>query len=123
MGREQAQVTVAIEPWSVWWVDFEPVLGREQGGRRPAVVVSSAFHLRLTGATILNVLPVTTRFRPGWEHHVPLDMPGKPPSFVLTEQLRTVSRNRIGGHRPICAQLAASEIAQIRTVLHQMIAF
>jgi len=29
----------------VWFVDFDPVRGREQGKDRPALVVSSHFHL------------------------------------------------------------------------------
>ncbi len=36
-----------IEPGHVWFVDFDPVRGREQGEDRPALVVSSRFHLDL----------------------------------------------------------------------------
>ena len=44
------------------WTDFDPRTGREQGGRRPALVVSSAGFTQLTGFVI--VCPITTRIRP-----------------------------------------------------------
>ena len=44
------------------WTDFDPTLGREQGGRRPALVISSAEFTRNTGLTI--VCPITSRIRP-----------------------------------------------------------
>ncbi|MGH7745148.1 MAG: type II toxin-antitoxin system PemK/MazF family toxin [Candidatus Dormibacteria bacterium] len=34
-----------VEPGQVWFVDFEPIRGRGQGKDRPALVVSSPFHL------------------------------------------------------------------------------
>jgi mRNA interferase MazF len=44
------------------WTDFDPAVGREQAGRRPALVVSpSAFALN-TGFIV--VCPITTRIRP-----------------------------------------------------------
>jgi mRNA interferase MazF len=44
------------------WIDFDPTRGREQGGRRPALVVSSARFTELTGFAV--VCPITTRVRP-----------------------------------------------------------
>jgi mRNA interferase MazF len=51
-----------LEAGELIWTDFDPRTGREQGGRRPAVVVSdSAFHAA-TGMAI--VCPVTSKVRP-----------------------------------------------------------
>jgi mRNA interferase MazF len=44
------------------WTDFDPTLGREQAGRRPAVVLSSATLFANTGFVI--VCPITSRVRP-----------------------------------------------------------
>lgn len=44
------------------WTDFDPTKGREQAGRRPAVVVSSREFSALTGFAV--VCPVTSRIRP-----------------------------------------------------------
>jgi mRNA interferase MazF len=44
------------------WTDFDPTLGREQAGRRPALVVSSAVFTENTGLAI--VCPITSHVRP-----------------------------------------------------------
>ena len=44
------------------WTDFDPTLGREQAGRRPAVVLSPAQFFENTGFVI--VCPITSPLRP-----------------------------------------------------------
>src|SRR6266446_9306849 len=44
------------------WTDFDPTKGREQSGRRPALVVSPASFAENTGLVI--VCPITSRVRP-----------------------------------------------------------
>lgn len=44
------------------WTDFNPTLGREQAGRRPALVVSSRVFTTHTGLAV--VCPITSRIRP-----------------------------------------------------------
>ena len=44
------------------WTDFEPRIGREQGGRRPALVVSPRAFWEASGFAI--VCPITSRVRP-----------------------------------------------------------
>lgn len=48
-----------VDPGQVWFVDFR-VRGREQGKDRPALVVSSRFHLDLTMGQLICVLPLTS---------------------------------------------------------------
>ena len=43
------------------WTDFDPTRGREQAGRRPALVVSPAIFSRNTGLVI--VCPITSHVR------------------------------------------------------------
>ena len=54
-------------PGDVLWVDFGHTVGAEQRGRRPAVVVGSASHVR-NARDLLIVVPCTSRFR-GWRSH------------------------------------------------------
>lgn len=110
----------AVQPWQVWWADLDPTEGREQAGRRPVLVVSSVFHLRLTGEALVTVLPVATRERSGWLHRVAVHPAGRPVGFVITEQVRTVARSRLQGQRPAWV-LADDEISAVKTVLRQMI--
>lgn len=44
------------------WTDFDPTRGREQAGRRPALVVSAKAFTQLTGLAV--VCPITSRVRP-----------------------------------------------------------
>jgi mRNA interferase MazF len=107
-----------LAPWQIWYADRNPTEGREQSGQRPVLVVSSTFHLRLTGSALVTVLPLTTVERPGWLHRIPLSM-RRSTTFVITEQLRTISRDRLSGE-PV-GRLTTEEIAEVRDVLGQMI--
>lgn len=44
------------------WTDFDPAVGREQAGRRPALVVSATAFNEATGLAV--VCPITSRVRP-----------------------------------------------------------
>ena len=44
------------------WTDFDPTVGREQAGRRPALVISAALFNANTGMAV--VCPITSRVRP-----------------------------------------------------------
>jgi len=55
-------VPYAPEAGDLVWTDFDPRVGREQSGRRPALVVSPVEFARATEFAI--VCPITTRVRP-----------------------------------------------------------
>ena len=80
---------------SVAWADLSPTRGREQGGERPVLGVASRGYLA-TVTTLVIVLPVTTEDR-GWPNQVPLRGAHglDRASWAMTEQLRTVARDRI----------------------------
>ncbi|OBY32187.1 type II toxin-antitoxin system PemK/MazF family toxin [Mycolicibacter kumamotonensis] len=80
----------------VVWTELDPVRGREQAGRRPALVVASDLYLEQAD-TLAIIVPATTKGR-GWPNHVLLQGPGLTfggPTFAMTEQPRTVTRERI----------------------------
>ena len=106
-----------IEPGHVWFVDFDPVRGREQGKDRPALVVSSRFHLDLTMGHLVSVLPLTTIERPGWIHRVHVATGG---GWVITEQIRTVSADRFRRYAPEMT-LSSDELNEVRRVLGEML--
>ena len=87
------ELAVPVEPGEVWWALPDPVVGREQSGRRPVLIVSNErFHTAVT--TLL--VPVTTKDR-GWPNHVELNAGAgvEQRSFAMTEQVRTISRQRL----------------------------
>lgn len=75
-----------------------PTRGREQSGRRPVLVVSSAMYLRAVTELVLTV-PVTTVDR-GWPNHIRLsgNLSLDQDCFAMTEQVRATSRSRLGKH-------------------------
>ncbi|HEX3812456.1 MAG TPA: type II toxin-antitoxin system PemK/MazF family toxin [Mycobacteriales bacterium] len=106
-----------IQPGEIWFVDFEPVRGREQGRDRAALVVSSPFHLAITMGQLVTVLPLTSVERPGWTHRIAVTTG---PGWVITEQIRTVSANRFRRPAPDI-RLAENDLAEVRHVLAQML--
>jgi mRNA interferase MazF len=69
------------------WTDFDPTRGREQAGRRPALVVSAAAFANNTGLAI--VCPITSRVRP-FPTSVVLP-PGLPiAGEILTSHIRSI---------------------------------
>jgi mRNA interferase MazF len=83
----------------VWIVNLHPIVGHEQRGVRPALVVSTDRFNR-SPAGLLMIAPITSTDRVVVAH-----VPVHPPegglaktSFVMTDQLRTISSLRLG-HR------------------------
>ena len=110
----------SLAPGQVWRADLEPAEGHEQGGRRPVLVVSSQFHIDLTRETVVTVLPFTSRERRTWLHRPFLDVP--PVSgWVITEQIRTISTDRLLHSEPL-ATLTESEIELVQPILRRMLA-
>ncbi|MCX6471029.1 MAG: type II toxin-antitoxin system PemK/MazF family toxin [Corynebacteriales bacterium] len=80
----------------VVWAELDPVRGREQAGRRPALVIASDLYLEQAD-TLAIIVPVTTTDR-GWPNHISLSGPDLALShaaFAMTEQPRVVSRERL----------------------------
>jgi mRNA interferase MazF len=81
-------------PGDVIWVAPDPTVGREQSGRRPALVVAGDDYLTTVG-TLAIVVPITTVDR-GWPNHIrALGAELTEPSWAMSEQVRTISRERI----------------------------
>lgn len=72
------------------WVEFDPVRGTEQAGRRPALVLTpQAYHQRSTRAL---VCPITSNISP-WPFKIILPEGLKTTGAVLVDQLRAVDRS------------------------------
>ena len=81
----------------VYWTRFDPVVGSEQGGTRPAVVVQNDVGNRFARTTI--VVPLTTNLRLARFPFV-VEMPGgigPKPSVANCGQLRNVDKSRLTG--------------------------
>ncbi len=82
----------------VWAVDFDPVLGHEQGLRRPALIIS-ADTWNAGPAGLVTVVPITSKPRAGIPSRIEVNAPegGLPvQSWIIGEQVRTISTSRLG---------------------------
>jgi mRNA interferase MazF len=86
----------AIRRSDIWWVEFDPVRGSEQGGARPALVLQNDHGNRFSSVTI--VAAITSRYHRIYPFQVEI-MPEESgldrPSLVLLHQLRTVDKPRL----------------------------
>ena len=100
-----------LAPGVIVWVSLEPVRGREQGGHRPVLLVASAGYLDAVTSLVIG-LPITTTDR-GWPNHIRIDGPSglDRPSWVMTEQPRTLTRERITG---VAGRVSADCLASVR---------
>ena len=105
-----------VAPWEVWWADFDPQVGREQAGLRPAIVVGTAFACQLPHQLAF-VVPCTTTDRRLPFHPQIISL--KRPTFALCDQLKSISRERlVRRHSP---PLPTQDVDVIKFVLRQMI--
>jgi mRNA interferase MazF len=68
------------------WIDFNPTVGHEQRGRRPAVVVSTDVFNNKTG--LAYVCPITSTEK-NYPYRIKLSEPNLQ-GFVMVEQLKSV---------------------------------
>jgi mRNA interferase MazF len=102
-----------LTPGDLCWAELDPVRGREQSGRRPVLVVASADYLRAVTSLAI-VVPVTSVDR-GWPNHVPIVDPGlSRPSWAMTEQPRTLNRDRLVG---VLGRVVRATLDRVRTWL------
>lgn len=87
------------EKGQVWLVEFpepEDVVGREQAGTRPSLILST-YEFNSNDLDLVIVIPITATPRP-FPSHVPL----KPPEagvrkdcFIMCEQVKSISNKRL----------------------------
>jgi mRNA interferase MazF len=98
------------------WLSFDPQTGREQAGRRPALVLSPrAYNER---ANVALVCPVTSRVK-GYPFEVALPAGGPVTGVVLADQMRSLDwRQRqaeLGGRVPVA--VLGEVAAKVRALL------
>ena len=101
------------------WTEFDPSRDREQAGRRPALVVSSAEFTENTGLAV--VCPITSRVRP---YPTSVVLPSGLPitGEVLTSHVRSIDtqarpiRSAGAAVPPQTAQLVRAKLCAFSTI-------
>lgn len=78
------------EPGEVYWVELDPVIGSEQGGRRPVLVLSDDSLHSLSSRVL--ICPITEN-RQDWPTKVFIPAGYVVSRAVLTDQARMIDRN------------------------------
>ena len=95
----------------VWLVNFDPILGREQAGTRPALVLS-VDKFNHGPVDLVVVLPMTSKNK-SQPLHVPVSPPEgglSLPSFVKIEDIRSVSKQRC---KQFLGEVSARTMAEV----------
>jgi len=80
----------------IWLVTLDPTVGREQAGRRPALIASDDL-FNQSHAELVVVLPITSKGK-GIRSHVPVSPPEgglSVPSYIKCEDVRSISIQRL----------------------------
>lgn len=81
----------------IYFADLDPVVGSEQGGIRPVLIIQNDLGNRFSPTVI--VLPLTSSLNKApLKTHVPVRPPLgglKRPSLILCEQVRTLEKKRL----------------------------
>jgi mRNA interferase MazF len=107
----------------VWLADLGTGRGHEQAGQRPVLVVSdAAFNAGLSG--LVMVTPLTSKVAKSRNipAHVRLDPPEaglKTPSVILCDQLRAISKDRLG--KAPWGTVSAATRAEVETALRMLL--
>lgn len=84
--------TLKIKRGQIYYADLSPVIGSEQGGVRPVLIVQNDMGNAHSPTTIVAcITSIQTK------HKLPthIDIPLKKDSIILTEQLRTIDKRRL----------------------------
>ena len=84
-----------VKKGEVYYVDLNPIIGCEQGGCRPVIIVQNNTGNLYSQTTI--IVPVTARKRKkALSTHIEVNGAGLPKkSIALLEQLRTIEKSRL----------------------------
>jgi mRNA interferase MazF len=89
---------VAFAPMrgEIWYADLSPVVGHEQHGKRPVLIVS-VNQFNQSAADLIIIAPLTSK-----EKHIRSHVEIRPPegglamrSFVMCEAVRSISKQRL----------------------------
>ena len=106
---------INVKRGDIYYADLSPVVGSEQGGVRPVLIVQNDTGNRYS-PTVIAAAITSRRDKTHLPTHVLLeDVPGlAPTSLLLLEQIRTVDRRRLRGY---IGQISKKKMKEIDTAL------
>ena len=103
-----------IKRYELRWAKLDPSRGAEMAKTRPVVIVSlDELNARLKTVTIC---PITSQLHPAWRCRQPVRCVGRP-AEIAVDQIRTVSKTRLGSR---IGFLTAEEASALRRLITEM---
>ncbi len=96
-----------IERYGIYFEQLDPVVGSVMAKVRPVVVVSPDAMNRHLDTVV--VCPLTSKLHPRWRSRVQTMCAGRP-AEVAVDQIRTVSKRRLGDRIDMLADDAAARL-------------
>ena len=113
---------MAARRGEIWRTSFDPVVGREQSGDRPALIVSDdGMNNSAAGLVIVVPLTRTRRASPSRVEIEPPEGGVRARSYAMCEQVRSISVERLRDGPwgpPISPALMAEVDRRLRLLLH-----
>jgi mRNA interferase MazF len=103
-----------LEAGDLVWVELDPVRGREQSGRRPAVVITPAAYHNVSRIAL--VCPITSNLGP-WPFKVFLPDGLEVGGAVLVDQVRAIDRSQRIYGRAGTGRVPDETLEKIRSIL------
>jgi mRNA interferase MazF len=101
----------------IYWADLEPVVGHEQGGRRPILVISRPTFNDRSG-TVIAIALTSVEPKAGFPLTLELDKTSLPKrTWAKISQIRTLSTQRLSARITTCHPSEVEKIVQGLTQL------
>jgi mRNA interferase MazF len=104
-----------VKRYEVRWAALDPVQGAEMAKTRPVVIVSlDALNERLQTIT---VCPLTSQLHPTWRTRLGVRI-GKRSAEIAVDQIRTISKSRLGQKMGSLSQRDAGALRRLITEMY-----
>ena len=103
-----------MKRYEIRWASLDPTQGAEMAKSRPVVIVSlDALNERLQTVT---VCPLTSALHPAWRSRLPV-LGAKQEAEIAVDQIRTISKSRLGAK---IGSLTEDEASALRRIITEM---
>ena len=103
-----------MKRYEIRWARLDPAQGSEMARTRPVIIVSlDELNARLPTVTIC---PLTTTVHSNWRGRLPVTVDGRP-AEIAVDQIRTVSKSRLGQRVGV---LSTPKAATLRRIITEM---
>jgi mRNA interferase MazF len=100
--------------YEIRWATLDPVQGAEMAKKRPVVIVSlDVLNVKLQTVTIC---PLTSQLHPSWRSRLQV-LCGRQEAEIAVDQIRTISKSRLGIK---IGKLTEEEASTLRRIITEM---